>query len=133
MKAKQIIALILDGLGALLCIAWLFFPVAPGPVDLQNGVQTIQFVPYKMVMQIQELQAPLLFTQLLYAIYFVPLLGLYRLVSFFFLKKTRLACDSGRHLSQYTAYTRNHMCPLYLCTPAPFVRGCHDLVCQDTA
>lgn len=100
MKAKQIIALILDGLGALLCIAWLFFPVAPGPVDLQNGVQTIQFVPYKMVMQIQELQAPLLFTQLLYAIYFVPLLGLYRLVSFFFLKKLGwLATPGGTFLS----------------------------------
>lgn len=89
MKKARVFAYIADVLGGLILMAWALFPVAPGPA-------AVQFIPYKMVMQFQALQEPVFFSQLLYAVYFVPLLGLYRIVSLFFLRKLgRLAAPWG--------------------------------------
>ena len=93
MKKTRVFAYILDVLGGLALMAWAFFPVAPGPA-------TVQFIPYRMMLQFQTLHEPVFFSQILYAVYLVPALGLYRIVSLFFLKKLgRLATPWGIFLS----------------------------------
>lgn len=100
MKKMQVFGFILDGFAALAFIAWFFFPVGPGPSGLWEEGNRILFIPYTMLYQFRELQGPGIFTQLLYALYFIPALGLYRIISFFFAKKMgALARPWGMFLS----------------------------------
>lgn len=101
MKKRVVFAHILDGIGSLALISWIFFPIAPGPLNFREPSQFILFSPYKMFLQVRSLIAvPQVFSQLLLFLYLVPLLGLYRLISFFFLKKLdSFATPGGTFLS----------------------------------
>ncbi|MBN1616238.1 MAG: adenylate/guanylate cyclase domain-containing protein [Spirochaetales bacterium] len=98
MNKRAVIARIFDTIAAGAFIAWFFMPIAPGPVDRSTAGLLLK--PFTLPLVMQELGTAMFSPHIYWIVYFVPLVGLYRIVSLFFLKKLgRLAAPGGILLS----------------------------------